>query len=82
MGAPQAAVQQWFASVDADKTGVITPENLAKALSGLYTAQPEAKGSIDVATAKSMIQAFDLDRNGIITYNEFAGMHNYIMKLR
>lgn len=79
-------VVAWFNTIDEQKTGFIRAEDLAKALSALYTGvqpgAPPPTETISVNTARHLIQVFDADRNGLLTIAEFVGMHAFIMKMR
>jgi len=76
----------WFNTIDEKKTGFIRAEDLAKALSALYTGvqpgAPPPTETISVNAARHLIQVFDADRNGLLTIAEFVGMHAFIMKMR
>ncbi|KDQ56332.1 hypothetical protein JAAARDRAFT_158370 [Jaapia argillacea MUCL 33604] len=74
-GPPPGADPQlwnWFAAVDADRSGSISVFELEKALvNGDWT-------PFDLDTVKLLMSIFDTDRSGTITFNEFAGLWKYI----
>jgi len=62
----------WFVSVDKDRSGAITLQELQKALvNGDFT-------PFDLDTVKLLMNIFDVDRSGTIGFNEFAGIWKYI----
>jgi len=62
----------YFSSVDADRSGSITVNELQQALvNGDWT-------RFDLDTVKMLMSIFDVDRSGTINYNEFAGLWKYI----
>lgn len=62
----------WFTAVDADKSGAITVSELQSALvNGNWT-------KFDLDTVKMLMNIFDTDRSGSITFNEFQGLWRYI----
>ncbi|KAF8160377.1 hypothetical protein K438DRAFT_311338 [Mycena galopus ATCC 62051] len=74
-GMPHGADPQlwgWFQSVDMDRSGSITAEELQRALiNGDWT-------PFDLDTVKLLMTIFDTDRSGTITFAEFAGLWKYI----
>lgn len=63
---------QWFNTVDADRSGAITAQELERALvNGDWT-------PFDLDTVKMLMNIFDTDRSGTIRFNEFVGLWNYI----
>jgi len=63
---------QWFSTVDTDRSGAITVNELERALiNGDWT-------PFDLDTVKMLMQIFDADRSGTIGFNEFAGLWKYI----
>jgi len=63
---------QWFSSVDADRSGAITAEELQTALvNGDWT-------PFDLDTVKMLMSIFDTDRSGTIGFAEFTGLWKYI----
>jgi len=63
---------QWFNTVDTDRSGAITVNELERALiNGDWT-------PFDLDTVKMLMQIFDSDRSGTIGFNEFAGLWKYI----
>ncbi|CAL1711682.1 unnamed protein product [Somion occarium] len=62
----------WFTSVDLDRSGHITANELQKALiNGDWS-------PFDLDTVKLLMTIFDTDRSGTIGFNEFAGLWKYI----
>ncbi|KAK3826033.1 MAG: hypothetical protein J3Q66DRAFT_436987 [Benniella sp.] len=77
-GSQQAAVQSslkdWFDAVDTDRSGNLTCEELQRALmNGDWT-------PFNVETVRLMMNMFDRDNDGTISFNEFIGLWNYIEK--
>ncbi|KDE09786.1 hypothetical protein MVLG_00185 [Microbotryum lychnidis-dioicae p1A1 Lamole] len=71
-GADQQQLQQWFNSVDLDRSGAITHIELKQALmNGDFTPFSDE-------TIKMLLNMFDNDRSGTVGFNEFAGLWNYI----
>jgi len=74
-GPPPGADPQlwnWFTSVDTDRSGAITAQELERALiNGDWT-------PFDLDTVKLLMTIFDTDRSGTIGFNEFAGLWKYI----
>ncbi|KAK2467034.1 hypothetical protein APHAL10511_001292 [Amanita phalloides] len=65
-------VWHWFAAVDADRSGYITPDELRTALLN-------ANGTrFDLDTLKMLMTTFDTDHNGSIGFQEFTGLWKYI----
>jgi len=63
---------QWFVSVDTDRSGAISAEELKQALvNGDFS-------SFDLDTVKMLMGIFDTDRSGTIGFNEFSGLWKYI----
>ncbi|KAF9494146.1 EF-hand [Pleurotus eryngii] len=63
---------QWFSSVDTDRSGHISAQELERALiNGDWT-------PFDLDTVKLLMSIFDTDRSGTIGFNEFAGLWKYI----
>jgi len=63
---------QWFSSVDEDRSGAITAEELQQCLiNGDWT-------PFDLDTVKMLMSIFDTDRSGTIGFNEFSGLWKYI----
>ncbi|KIY43629.1 EF-hand, partial [Fistulina hepatica ATCC 64428] len=63
---------RWFSSVDADKSGAISPTELQSAL---------VNGNMshfDMDTIKMLMTTFDVDKSGTIDFQEFAGLWKYI----
>jgi len=74
-GPPQGAdpmLWQWFTTVDTDRSGHITVNELHVALkNGDWT-------PFDLDTVKLLMSIFDTDRSGTIGFNEFSGLWKYI----
>jgi len=74
-GPPPGADPQlwhWFQSVDIDRSGAITAEELKQALvNGDWS-------SFDLDTVKMLMGIFDTDRSGTISFSEFAGLWKYV----
>jgi len=63
---------QWFQSVDANRSGTITAEELQQCLiNGDWS-------TFDIDTVKMLMSIFDTDRSGTIGFKEFSGIWNYI----
>lgn len=67
-------VQQWFMSVDADKSGRITAIELQQALVNANWSH------FNPETCRLMIGMFDKDMSGTIELNEFQALWNYIQQ--
>ena len=62
----------WFNAIDTDHNGRLTVEELQKALvNGNW--QP-----FNIETVRLMMNLFDRDHSGFITFNEFSGLWKYI----
>ncbi|KIY66100.1 EF-hand [Cylindrobasidium torrendii FP15055 ss-10] len=62
----------YFTSVDVDGSGSISVTELQRALvNGDWT-------QFDLDTVKMLMNIFDVDKSGTISYNEFAGLWKYI----
>jgi len=62
----------WFQAVDTDKSGALTTEELQKALiNGDWS-------PFNIETVRLMMNMFDTDNTGTITFQEFAGLWRYI----
>lgn len=62
----------WFNSVDKDRSGSISANELQRALiNGDWS-------SFDLDTVKLLMNIFDTDRSGTIGFNEFIGLWKYI----
>ncbi|ORY75707.1 hypothetical protein BCR35DRAFT_306243 [Leucosporidium creatinivorum] len=71
-GANVQQLQQWFNSVDLDRSGQITEIELKQALvNGDWTPFSDD-------TVKMLMTIFDVDRSGTIGFNEFQGLWQYI----
>ncbi|KAF8706603.1 P-loop containing nucleoside triphosphate hydrolase protein, partial [Rhizoctonia solani] len=74
-GPPPGADPQlwtWFSSVDSDRSGAISANELQQALvNGDWS-------PFDLDTVKMLMSIFDTDRSGTIGFNEFSGLWRYI----
>ncbi|KAI9592662.1 hypothetical protein BDF19DRAFT_450556 [Syncephalis fuscata] len=74
-GAPPGADPQlwsWFQAIDADRSGHLTTDELQRALvNGDW--QP-----FNIETVRLMMNLFDKDNSGTITFHEFAALWKYI----
>ncbi|RHZ80275.1 hypothetical protein Glove_137g135 [Diversispora epigaea] len=62
----------WFQAVDTDRSGALTTEELQKALiNGDWS-------PFNIETVRLMMNMFDTDNTGTITFQEFAGLWRYI----
>ncbi|KAG0268769.1 Alpha-1 3/1 6-mannosyltransferase alg-2 [Linnemannia exigua] len=72
--AVQNSLQAWFDAVDTDHSGTLSCEELQRALmNGDWT-------PFNVETVRLMMNMFDRDNDGTISFNEFIGLWNYIEK--
>jgi len=69
-------VFQWFQTVDTDRSGRITANELQAALTNANWSQ------FNIATCRLMIGMFDRDNSGKIDLNEFQALWNYINQWR
>lgn len=67
-------LQAWFSSVDADRSGSITCNELAQLQ---FLGKP-----LGLETAKKLIKVFDKDYSGHIDFNEFCSLHQFINKMQ
>ncbi|KAF8516909.1 hypothetical protein BU17DRAFT_92271 [Hysterangium stoloniferum] len=76
--APQDQLWSWFTSVDADHSGSITVRELQRALvNGNWTSKHIHVLSTNIL-AWMLMNIFDVDRSGTISFNEFSGLWKYI----
>ncbi|GJJ75996.1 hypothetical protein EMPS_08354 [Entomortierella parvispora] len=68
-------LQDWFDAVDTDHSGSLSCEELQRALMNGDGWTP-----FNVETVRMMMNMFDRDGNGSISFNEFIGLWNYIEK--
>jgi len=67
-------VRQWFMSVDRDRSGSITANELANvAIGGIVI-------GIDIAV--KLIRVFDLNKNGNIDFDEYAALHKFLLNMQ
>ncbi|KAF9187683.1 Alpha-1 3/1 6-mannosyltransferase alg-2 [Haplosporangium sp. Z 27] len=72
--AVQNSLKDWFDAVDTDHSGSLSCEELQRALmNGDWT-------PFNVETVRLMMNMFDRDNDGTISFNEFIGLWNYIEK--
>ncbi|KAF8797884.1 EF-hand [Phlegmacium glaucopus] len=65
---------QWFSSVDTDRSGSISVTELQSALvNGNWS-------KFDLDTVKMLMSLFDTNRNGTISFTEFAGLWKYLLE--
>ncbi|KAF9199491.1 Alpha-1 3/1 6-mannosyltransferase alg-2 [Haplosporangium sp. Z 27] len=69
------SLQDWFNAVDTDHSGSLSCEELQRALMNGDGWTP-----FNVETVRMMMNMFDRDGNGTISFNEFIGLWNYIEK--
>ncbi|KAI8594542.1 hypothetical protein EDD21DRAFT_393408 [Dissophora ornata] len=70
----QSSLKDWFDAVDTDHSGSLSCEELQRALmNGDWT-------PFNVETVRLMMNMFDRDNDGTISFNEFIGLWNYIEK--
>ncbi|ORZ28705.1 hypothetical protein BCR41DRAFT_330180 [Lobosporangium transversale] len=70
----QSSLKAWFDAVDTDRSGNLSCEELQRALmNGDWT-------PFNVETVRLMMNMFDRDNDGTISFNEFIGLWNYIEK--
>ncbi|KAI8357116.1 hypothetical protein B0O80DRAFT_446577 [Mortierella sp. GBAus27b] len=70
----QSSLKDWFDAVDTDRSGNLTCEELQRALvNGDWT-------PFNAETVRLMMNMFDRDNDGTISFNEFIGLWNYIEK--
>jgi Ca2+-binding EF-hand superfamily protein len=69
-----AQLQQWFASVDRDRSGHITANEL-----GSFQISGRVLG---LDTARQLIKVFDRDYSGSVDFNEFATLNQFILKMQ
>ncbi|GBG80308.1 hypothetical protein CBR_g30676 [Chara braunii] len=67
-------LQQWFASVDMDRSGAVNADELRRAL---------AVGNLHfpMRTISQMIRMYDRDSSGQISFNEFVQLHNFLCEV-
>ncbi|KAI8357773.1 hypothetical protein B0O80DRAFT_522116 [Mortierella sp. GBAus27b] len=69
---PEASLRTWFDSVDADRSGQLSTEELQRALvNGDWS-------PFNIETVRLMMNMFDTDNSGLIAFQEFAGLWKYI----
>ncbi|GJJ68622.1 peflin [Entomortierella parvispora] len=74
VAAIQSSLKDWFDAVDTDGSGSLSCEELQRALmNGDWT-------PFNVETVRLMMNMFDRDNDGTISFNEFIGLWNYIEK--
>ena len=75
-GPGQDDIRSWFTSVDADRSGQISPLELQQALvNGNMSKFSEE-------TCKMMISMFDTNKSGTIDMNEFGQLFSYVQQWR
>ncbi|ORZ28180.1 hypothetical protein BCR41DRAFT_330736 [Lobosporangium transversale] len=69
---PEASLRYWFDAVDSDRSGQLSTEELQRALiNGDWS-------PFNIETVRLMMNMFDTDNSGLITFPEFAGLWKYI----
>eukprot|EP00796_Vickermania_ingenoplastis_P012173 gene12173-8374_t len=68
-------VREWFCAVDQNGNGSISVPELNQALS-------TSGNSFSLATTERLLNRFDQDRDGEITYPEFEALHFFIMSMK
>ncbi|KPA76363.1 programmed cell death 6 protein-like protein [Leptomonas pyrrhocoris] len=66
---------QWFRAVDLDGNGSISVPELNASLSS-------AGVPFSLATTEKLLQMYDKDKNGEITFNEYQDLHQFIMSMK
>jgi Ca2+-binding EF-hand superfamily protein len=69
-----AKLKSWFDQIDRDKSGTIEAHELQHVT---FDGRP-----LGMEAAQKLIKVFDKDRNGRITFVEYASMHQFITKVR
>ncbi|KAF9439158.1 hypothetical protein BGZ76_010057 [Entomortierella beljakovae] len=70
--APESSLRTWFDSVDSDRSGQLSTEELQRALiNGDWS-------PFNIETVRLMMNMFDTDNSGLIAFPEFAGLWKYI----
>ncbi|KAF9191964.1 nuclear protein [Haplosporangium sp. Z 11] len=73
---PEANLRYWFDAVDTDHSGRLSTEELQRALvNGDWS-------PFNIETVRLMMNMFDQDNSGLISFNEFAGLWKYIEEWR
>lgn len=67
-------MQQWFNSVDADRSGSISAQELGGIL---FNGKP-----IGVPVAAKLIRVFDRDGSGTIELREYSALHKFLMNMQ
>lgn len=67
-------IQRWFASVDADRSGTVSAMELAS-----ITFNGAALGPV---CATKLLNVFDKDRSGNISFHEYAALHKFLTVLQ
>jgi len=69
-----AELQKWFQSVDRDRSGSITADELANvAIGGVR---------LGIETAIKLVRIFDVDNNGSIDFREYASLHKFLLSMQ
>ncbi|KAL2459903.1 Ca2+-binding protein [Abeliophyllum distichum] len=71
----RAILREWFDRVDSDKTGGITAIQLKSAF---------AVGNLHFPTSvvQQMIRMYDFDKNGTMSFEEFAELNKFLLKVQ
>ncbi|XP_031123802.1 sorcin-like [Ipomoea triloba] len=70
-----AILKEWFDRVDSDKTGSITAIQLKSVF---------AIGNLEfpISVVEQMIRMYDFDRNGTMSFDEFAELNKFLQKIQ
>ena len=72
---PQPDLWGWFCAVDTDRSGKIAPKELQKALSNGFS-------EFNIETVQLLMNMFDRDHSGKITFEEFQNLFGFINQWR
>jgi len=67
-------IQSWFASIDLDRSGSITANEIAAIT---FNGVP-----LGLEVASKLVQVFDRDRSGNVSFHEYASMHKFLSTLQ
>eukprot|EP01089_Gocevia_fonbrunei_P011144 TRINITY_DN2425_c0_g1_i5.p2 TRINITY_DN2425_c0_g1~~TRINITY_DN2425_c0_g1_i5.p2 ORF type:complete len:247 (-),score=70.42 TRINITY_DN2425_c0_g1_i5:1100-1840(-) len=67
-------MQQWFSSMDRDKSGSVAANELANvAIGGIV---------LGLENGCALIRVFDVDKNGTIDFYEYAALHKFLLNMQ